>query len=67
MASILKKHNDEIISDTIKLKKYLGSISNKEYNAVLHIKYFKEYLEISVMLKNIVKRLNQKDKKFSKK
>jgi len=67
MFLVLKKHNDKIMSDSIRLRDYLENISNKKYDAVLHIKYIKEYLEISVILRNIVKRLNQKDKKSSKK
>jgi len=67
MMLMLKKHNNKIISDMNKLKDYLEGISNKEYNSILHIEHFKEYLEISVILKNIVKRLHQKDKKSSKK
>jgi len=64
---LLKRNSNKILEDTVELKRYIEDISKKEYNSILHIKYFQEYLEISVMLKNIVKRLNQKDKKSSKK
>ncbi len=60
---ILKKHNEKIVYDVLQIRDYLEDISNKEYTSALHIKHFKEYLEISVLLKNIVKRLNAKDKK----
>jgi len=64
---MMKRYNDKISSDSTRLKEYLEDISNKKYDSILHIEYFKEYLEISVILRNIVKRLYQKDKKSSKK
>ena len=42
---------------------YINEISNKNYQAVIKIKYFREFLEMSLRLKNIVKRLNNKDTK----
>jgi signal transduction histidine kinase len=64
---ILKKHNDKIISDIAEIKHYLNHMTKKEYDAVLQVENFKESLEIAILLKNIAKRLKQKEKKSSKK
>jgi len=40
---------------------YINEISDKNYKAVVKIKYFHEFLEMSLRLKNVVKRLNNKE------
>jgi len=49
--------------DVEHFQNYLEEISDKNYQAVVKIKYFKEFLEMSLRLKNIIKRLNNKDTK----
>lgn len=54
--------------DLEQVREYLYDISeNKDYNSTIKIDNFTEFLQISLVLKNIVKRLNQKEKKTSKK
>jgi len=61
---ILHKKLDEDIDAIVY---YLKKIDAKEYNAKLKIKNYLEFLEISLLLKNLVKRVYAKDKKNSKK
>ena len=49
------------------IREYLKAISGKDYEAHIHIKYYKEFLEISLLMKNLVKRLNNREKKVVKK
>lgn len=53
--------------DIRELKEYLEAINRKEYETHIHIKFYKEFLEISLLLKNLVKRLNNRDNKSTKK
>ncbi len=64
----IKKLQHELEEDIESLEKYVLEISeHKNYEATLHIKHYLEFLSISVTLKNIIKRLKQKEKKASKK
>ena len=64
----IKKLQHELEEDIGSLESYVVEISEKKnYEATLHIKYYLEFLSISITLKNIVKRLRQKEKKASKK
>ena len=60
---ILKRKNDKILSDTQKIIDYLEEINDKNYEAILKTKHFSEFLQIELLLKNIIKRLHKKDKK----
>lgn len=60
---IIKKMSDKLSQDIKEFLNYLEEVSNKNYQAVIKIKYFYEFLEMSLRLKNIVKRLNNKDSK----
>lgn len=60
---VSKKISDRVSSDVIGIKEYLEDINAKDYESVLKIEHYVEFLEISLLLKNIVKRLKQKDKK----
>jgi len=61
---ILQKKQTHIVEDVTSLSKYLHQISvDKKYDASIEIKHYFEFLYISVVLKNIVKRLNIKAKK----
>lgn len=64
---LLKKMNEKIVFDIAQIINYLDEVTNKNYSAVIKIKHFKEFLQISLMLKNLVKRLHSKDKKKTKK
>lgn len=59
---IFKNINKKILYDIEQIRLYLEKISNKKYNAVVKVKHFYEFLHISLMLKNIVKKLHSKDK-----
>jgi len=60
---ISKKTIDRVNSDVKDIKEYLEDINAKDYKSVIKIKHYVEFLEISLLLKNIVKRLKQKDSK----
>lgn len=57
---ILKKQNDKLVEDTTALSEYILDISEKDYKSSLKIKYYSEFLQMSISLKNIVKRLTKK-------
>ncbi|HLD22313.1 MAG TPA: HAMP domain-containing sensor histidine kinase, partial [Sulfuricurvum sp.] len=46
--------------------RYLDEVSAKNYRAVLKPEYFREFLQISIMLKNLVKKLHNRDKQKRK-
>ena len=64
---ILKKNINNLLLDVEQLSSYVENISNKNYGEKIEIKHYSEFLYISVMLKNLVKRLNSRNKKISKK
>ena len=64
---IAKSMASRIEHDINELREYLNAISNKNYEAHIRIKYYQEFLEISVLLKNLIKRLNNREKKVVKK
>jgi len=58
-----KKELDKVEKDLQNLTIYLKNISTKKYDSILKLEYVYEFLEISLHLKNIVKRLYVKDKR----
>jgi signal transduction histidine kinase len=56
----------KVIDDIARIKVYLDEISNKNYKANLKVKYFHEFLEISLLLKNLVKKLDKRDRQKRK-
>jgi len=65
---MLKKINSKLEEDINAIDTYVKEISeHKNYDAVIKIKHYLEFLEIAVVFKNIAKRLKQKEKKTSKK
>lgn len=61
---LLKNIDDKVNEDVENLTVYIHDVSeNKNYDAVLKIHNYIEFLHLSVVLKNMVKRLNAKDKK----
>ena len=61
-----KKMSDRILYDIKQITAYLDEVSNKNYKAILKTKYFFEFLQISLILKNLVKKLSNRDKKKRK-
>jgi len=60
---ISKKMSEKVLYDISQITNYLDEISNKNYKAVIHTKHFFEFLQISLLLKNLVKKLAKNDKK----
>jgi signal transduction histidine kinase len=58
-----REMSQKIVYDISQITSYLDEISNKNYKAVVKTKYFYEFLQISLLLKNLVKKLNKSDKK----
>ena len=52
--------------DILQITHYLDQISAKNYRAVLKPEHFREFLQISIMLKNLVKKLHNRDKQKRK-
>ncbi len=59
----IKSINYKLSEDIEHFQDYLEEVSNKNYESVVIIKYFHEFLEMSLRLKNVVKRLNSKHSK----
>lgn len=65
---ILRYIKGRVYEDLGSISTYIYEISeNKDYEKPLRIQYYLEFLQIAVNLKNITKRLAQKDKKSFKK
>ncbi|QOY52563.1 ATP-binding protein [Candidatus Sulfurimonas baltica] len=60
---ISKKMSERVVYDISQITNYLDEISNKNYNATIKIEYFYEFLQVSLLLKNLVKKLAKNDKK----
>ncbi|MDD2780373.1 HAMP domain-containing sensor histidine kinase [Sulfuricurvum sp.] len=52
--------------DIQQITHYLDQISAKNYQVILKPEYFREFLQISIMLKNLVKKLQNRDKQKRK-
>jgi signal transduction histidine kinase len=63
---VSKKMSQRIVYDISQLTSYLDEVSNKNYKAVVRTKYFYEFLQISLLLKNLVKKLSKNEKKKAK-
>ncbi|MCW8954217.1 MAG: sensor histidine kinase, partial [Sulfurimonas sp.] len=63
---ISKIMSQRIVYDISQITSYLDEISNKNYKAVVKTKYFHEFLQISLLLKNLVKKLSKNEKKKTK-
>jgi len=58
--------SQKIVYDITQITKYLDAISNKNYKASIKTEYFYEFLQISLLLKNLVKKLHHRDKQKQK-
>ena len=63
---LTNKMSQKVNYDIVQLSKYLSEISNKNYKAIVKTKYFHEFLHISILLKNLVKKLSNREKKKRK-
>ena len=63
---ITNKISKRVNYDINQISNYLNEIANKNYKAVIKTKYFSEFLQISLLLKNLVKKLANRDKKKRK-
>lgn len=64
----LQTRQNKMLHDISEIDKYVHNIAqDKNYEAIVKIEYYLELLQIAVSLKNMVKRLEKKDRKFSKK
>lgn len=61
-----KSMSDRIVYDIKQITAFLDEVSNKNYKAILKTKYFFEFLQISLILKNLVKKLSNREKKKRK-
>jgi signal transduction histidine kinase len=52
--------------DILQITRYLDEVSAKNYRAIIKPKYFREFLQISILLKNLVKKLHNRDKQKRK-
>lgn len=59
----IKKVSDALLEDVENFSDYIEEINKKNYDAVVKIQHYKEFLKMSLVFKNIVKRLGQKKKK----
>ncbi len=48
--------------DINQITHYLEELSNKNYQAIIQTRYFNEFLQISIMLKNLAKKLDSRSK-----
>lgn len=63
---LTNKISKKVNYDIDQLAFYLNEISNKNYKAIVKTKYFNEFLHISLLLKNLVKKLSNREKKKRK-
>ena len=59
----IKKLHDALLEDIEHLDEYMQEINKKNYDAIIQIQHYTEFLKISLVFKNLVKRLKQREKK----
>jgi len=60
---VSRNMSQKVVHDISQITNYLDEVSNKNYKAVVKTKYFYEFLQISLLLKNLVKKLSKNEKK----
>jgi len=65
-AFVSKAMSQKVVYDIEQITNYLDEVSNKNYKAIIKTKYFYEFLQISLLLKNLVKKLSKNEKKKAK-
>jgi len=63
---ISKTMSQKVVYDIDQITNYLDEVSNKNYKAIIKTEYFYEFLQISLLLKNLVKKLSKNERKKSK-
>ncbi|HEX5623425.1 MAG TPA: HAMP domain-containing sensor histidine kinase [Sulfuricurvum sp.] len=63
---ITYKISNKARHDIAQITQYLNEISAKNYTAMLRPEYFREFLQIALLLKNLVKKLRNRDKQKRK-
>jgi signal transduction histidine kinase len=63
---VSKMMSKRISLDIEEITNYLDEISNKNYNAIIKVRYFQEFLQISLLLKSLVKKLSNREKQKRK-
>ncbi len=63
---IVYRLSKKIHYDTQEITNYLREVSDKNYKAIIKPKYFSEFLYVAVVLKNLAKKLNNRDKQKRK-
>ncbi len=63
---VIYKMSKKVKYDINQITNYLNEISDKNYKAVIKTRYFNEFLYISLLLKNLVKKLANREKKKDK-
>ena len=64
---MINRLHKRLNEDVDALCNYLKKIDAKEYDAKIEIKNYLDFLELSLLLKNLIKRVVQKEKKSAKK
>ncbi len=59
----IKRLSDTLLEDVQHLGEYMQAINDKNYDAIIQIQHYTEFLKIALIFKNLVKRLKQKEKK----
>ena len=59
----IKRLSDTLLEDVQHLSEYMQAINDKNYEAIIQIQHYTEFLKIALIFKNLVKRLKQKEKK----
>jgi hypothetical protein len=59
----IKKLNDTVMEDVEHFTEYLEEVNKKNYDAVVQIQHYTEFLKMSLIFKNLLKRLKAKEKK----
>lgn len=60
---ISRNMSQKVLYDISQITNYLDEVSNKNYKAIVKTRYFYEFLQISLLLKNLVKKLSKNEKK----
>lgn len=60
---ISRNMSQKVLHDISQITNYLDEVSNKNYKAIVKTRYFYEFLQISLLLKNLVKKLSKNEKK----
>ena len=61
-----RRMSQRIVYDIEQITNYLNELSNKNYKATIKTKYFYEFLQISQRLKNLAKKLQNREKQKRK-